>query len=121
MSTILLVADTPWVRNDVAAAIIEPATHLEVVEQPRDAIMAAQRRTASIYLVDMQVGSMGGMAVTRALKEAVYAGDIPDRPVVLLLDRSADQFLAKRAGADAWVVKPFTAQQLRAVLAASVD
>lgn len=120
MSTILLVADTPWVRNDVEAAIVEPETRIEVVTDPRLAVNAAGRRTASAYLVDMQVGSMGGMAITRSLKEAAYSGSIPDRPVILLLDRSADEFLAKRAGADGWVVKPFTAQELRAVLASSV-
>jgi hypothetical protein len=32
---------------------------------------------------------------------------------VILLDRTVDGFLAKRAGADAWVVKPFTDHELR--------
>jgi DNA-binding response OmpR family regulator len=35
---------------------------------------------------------------------------------VLLLDRSADSFLAKRAGADAWVIKPFHDAELRAAV-----
>ena len=119
MSTILLVADTPWVRNDVSASLIEPEDRLEVVTDPRLAVQAAARRTSAAYVVDMQVGSMGGMAITRSLKEAMYAGSIPDRPVILLLDRSADAFLAKRAGADHWIVKPFTAQELRAALAST--
>ncbi len=38
-------------------------------------------------------------------------------PIVLLLDRRADAFLAKRAGANGWLVKPFTVQDLRATLA----
>jgi DNA-binding response OmpR family regulator len=37
-------------------------------------------------------------------------------PVVLLLDRQADTFLAGRSGADAWVTKPFTASALRAAI-----
>jgi DNA-binding response OmpR family regulator len=36
--------------------------------------------------------------------------------VLLLLDRTADEFIAKRAGADRWVVKPFTAQAFRAAM-----
>jgi DNA-binding response OmpR family regulator len=35
----------------------------------------------------------------------------------LLLDRDADKFLAHRAGADVAVVKPFSAQDLRAAIA----
>ena len=62
---------------------------------------------------------MGGMAVSRALREAEFAGEIPATTVVLLLDRTADEFLAGRAAADAWVVKPFTPQQLRAAIAAA--
>lgn len=69
-----------------------------------------------VYLVDMQVGSMGGMAITRQLREAIHAGTIPAGTIVMLLDRQADAFIAKRAGADGWVVKPFTAQQLRATI-----
>jgi DNA-binding response OmpR family regulator len=32
---------------------------------------------------------------------------------VLLLDRAADSFLARRAGADEWLVKPFDAREFR--------
>jgi AmiR/NasT family two-component response regulator len=41
-------------------------------------------------------------------------------PVVLLLDRNADAFIAKRAGAAAWVRKPFTAFELRSAVAAAI-
>ena len=113
MESILLVTDSSWVRNDVEAAILEPTTTLTVVNDPRAVIDAAVEAAPSVYLVDMQVGSMGGMAITRNIKGAALKGDIVDNPVVLLLDRSADEFIAKRAGADSWVVKPFTAQALR--------
>ena len=72
-----------------------------------------------MVIVDLQVGSMGGMAVARALREAEFAGKIPSAAIVLLLDRSADEFLAKRAAADAWLVKPFTPQQLRSTIASA--
>jgi AmiR/NasT family two-component response regulator len=39
----------------------------------------------------------------------------------MLLDREADGFLAKRAGADAWVVKPFQAHQLRLALGLALE
>ena len=65
-------------------------------------------------IVDMQVGSMGGMAVVRDIRQSF---DETSRPrTVLLLDRSADEFLARRAGADAFVLKPITASELREAL-----
>lgn len=117
MQSILLVTDSPWVQNDVEASVLDASTTVTVVGDPRRVVAAATESEPSIYVVDMQVGSMGGMAITRDIKSAAFAGEIADEPVVLLLDRSADEFIAKRAGADRWVVKPFTAQSLRAALA----
>jgi DNA-binding response OmpR family regulator len=114
MPTVLLVADDDWVRNDVEAALSDPTTSVETIGDPRRVVHAAHDLGPDLFVVDMQIGSMGGMAVTRDLKDAFAAGLIEERPIVLLLDRSADAFLGKRAGADQWVLKPFTAQDLRA-------
>ena len=67
-------------------------------------------------IIDMQVGSMGGMAIVRALLDAAAMSHVPRTPTILLLDRSADVFLAGRAGADAFLVKPIVAEELRAAL-----
>jgi DNA-binding response OmpR family regulator len=75
------------------------------IDHPPDAIV-----------IDMQVGSMGGMAVIRRLRDAIAMGEIEQVPLVLLLDRVVDEFIAKRAGADRALVKPFTAQAFRRVL-----
>jgi DNA-binding response OmpR family regulator len=112
MAGILLVADAAWVRNKALAALGGPAHEIIDVDDPRAALDVAAERRPDIAIVDMQVGSMGGMAVTRSLKDGALTGDTDAMPIVLLLDRSADEFLAKRAGADAWLVKPFTAQDL---------
>ena len=109
---VLLVCDVPWVQNQVRAAL--SGTH-EIVSltDPYAAEDAAIAEGADLAIVDMQVGSMGGMAITRVLKGASPGAG----PIVLLLDRRADAFIAKRSGADAWLLKPFTAQELRSVLA----
>ena len=114
MSTILLVADDDWVRNDVEAALAGPGTTIETLTDPRLAVHTCHDLTPDLVVVDMQVGSMGGMAVIRALKGAAGSKIIDGAPIVLLLDRGADAFLGKRSGADAWVQKPFSAQELRA-------
>ncbi|MDH3259872.1 MAG: response regulator [Acidimicrobiia bacterium] len=116
---VLLVADAAWIRNEAMAALSDPGTFIRDVADPRRAVQAASEFEPDVVLVDLQVGSMGGMAMARALREAEFAGDIPVTSIVLLLDRTADEFLAGRAAADAWVVKPFTPQQLRAAIASA--
>lgn len=119
MSSILLVADDAWVRNDVEAALGDPAVTLTVESNPRAVESVVRGERFDWAIVDLQVGSMGGMAVVRRLRSLIASGDIADLGMILLLDRDADRFLAKRAGADAALVKPFTAQDLRAQLAAT--
>lgn len=118
MAHLLLVADDTWVENDVAAAVTDPGTIIETIDEPDRAaeMLAGQRFDAAI--VDMQVGSMGGMAIIRLLKDAMASEDVDPTPIILLLDRQADTFLAKRAGADSFIVKPFSSQQLRSALMA---
>lgn len=118
MAHLLLVADDMWVKNDVAAAVTDPGTVLESSAQPDEAAELLGSRRYDAAIVDMQVGSMGGMAITRLFKDAMASGDVESTPIVLLLDRHADEFLARRAGADGYIVKPFTSQQLRAALSA---
>ena len=109
MSKLVLVADAPWVANEVRGALaVEGWQYIEVTD-PRQATATVVEARPDVVLVDMQVGSMGGMAVVRDIRQRV-----DQRPrLVLLLDRSADRFLARRAGADASVVKPLDAMDLR--------
>lgn len=113
---VLLVADAMWIQNEASAALSDADTVIRQVEDPRTAAQTAEEFQPDVVIVDMQVGSMGGMAVARAVREAEFAEDIPTTSIVLLLDRTADEFLARRASANAWVVKPFTPQQLRAAI-----
>ncbi|GIU92585.1 MAG: hypothetical protein KatS3mg011_1491 [Acidimicrobiia bacterium] len=115
MPRLLLVADDRWVVNDVLAAV-DSNTTVDVLDDPSRVVETAARGDYDVIVVDMQVKSMGAMAVTRLVKDAAAVGELKPVPVVNLLDRRADVFLARRGGADAWVVKPFTAQEFRAVL-----
>ncbi|MGH8928950.1 MAG: response regulator [Acidimicrobiia bacterium] len=112
---LLLVADSLWVRNDVAASLPSADWSIHHAD-PRVVVEAAVKHPPSAVVVDMQVGSMGGMAVVRRLRDAMAMGQLPRAPVILLLDRSADRFIAKRSGADGSLIKPFTAQQMKEAL-----
>jgi DNA-binding response OmpR family regulator len=114
MSKVLLVADASWVANEVRAGLSLGEWDIEEISDPRLTTSLVKEKRPDAVIVDMQVGSMGGMAVIRDLRGEV---DEADRPrTVLLLDRSADEFIARRAGADASVLKPINAAALRTAL-----
>jgi len=57
--------------------------------------------------------SMGGMAVCLELRLEESYGNLPAVRVLMLLDRRADVFLAKRSGAEGWLVKPLDPIRIR--------
>jgi len=110
---LLLVADLPWVADAVRAALADTVGSLAVTGDPAAAPALALNEGAKVVLVDLQVGSMGGMAVARAIRAAARTAGVTPPAVGLLLDREADAFLAGRSAADGWIRKPFGAFELR--------
>jgi DNA-binding response OmpR family regulator len=121
MADILLVADVPWVASDVRAALSEPRFSVDVLEDPRAVSERMTGDEADVILVDFQIGSMGGMAVTRSIRDTATAAGIRRPAIVLLLDRDADAFLAGRSGADGWVRKPFSSDALRRTIDSALE
>jgi DNA-binding response OmpR family regulator len=119
MPHVLVVADESWVINDVRASLAEPGYQLIEYDDPRAAIDACRTEAVDAAVVDLQISSMGGMAIVRSIRDATRTkGGIP---TVLLLDRKADGSLARRAGADAWIQKPFTAFEIRTTIERLLD
>jgi len=56
---------------------------------------------------------MGGVAITMSLRLDESAGVLPHVPTLILLDRTADVYIAQRADADGWLIKPVDALRLR--------
>lgn len=117
MPTVLLVADQQSLIDRVHAALSGP--DLTVIEHrdPETCVDAAFDADVDSVLVHMRVGSMGAMAVTRALRAA--AGDRQAPPVTILLDREADAFIAGRSGAANWLPKDASSADLRSALSAA--
>jgi DNA-binding response OmpR family regulator len=67
------------------------------------------------------MGNMGGMAVCLELRLDESYMDIPHVPVLMLLDRRPDVFLARRSGAEGWLVKPLDPLRLRRAATALLD
>lgn len=112
MAGVLVVADAPSVHDEVAA-VLPSGERVRPVYEGRDVRNALVAETPDIAVVDMQVGSMGGIAITMDMRLEESGGRLPHIPVLLMLDRRADVFLARRCGAEGWVVKPFDPVRLR--------
>ena len=110
---ILLATDAQWVLDEVVSALGSPETSFTVCSNGRDVTAAVTARTPDLAVLDSQIGSMGGFAVTMDLRLDETGGRLPHIPVLMLLDRGADAQLAKRSGADTWLVKPLNALTLR--------
>jgi DNA-binding response OmpR family regulator len=110
---ILIATDEQWVVNEVVAALDSPSTTFEIVSNGRHVWRAVAAQTPDIAILDMQVGSMGGMAITMDLRLDQSDGRLPKVPVLMMLDRVADIHMARRSGADGWTIKPLDSLRLR--------
>jgi DNA-binding response OmpR family regulator len=110
---ILLATDADWIVDEVIAALGDDDVHFTVCRDGRAVSGEVERQVPDLAILDLQVGSMGGMAVTMALRLDESAGAVPHVTVLMLLDRSADIHLARRSGAEGWLIKPLDALRLR--------
>jgi DNA-binding response OmpR family regulator len=110
---ILLATDADWIVDEVTAALGGDDVHFTVCREGRAVARQVVDRLPDLAILDLQIGSMGGMAVTMSLRLDESAGMVDHVPVLMLLDRRADLHLARRSGAEGWLVKPLDALRLR--------
>ena len=117
---ILIATDAQWVLNEIQAVLGSSSTTIQVVTNGRLVSPAVAERAPDIAILDMQVGSMGGMAITMDLRLDHSSGALPNVPILMLLDREADVHMARRSGANGWIIKPLDALRLRKAVNAIV-
>ncbi len=117
---ILIATDAQWVLNEIEAVLGSSSTTIQVVTNGRLVSPAVAERAPDIAILDMQVGSMGGMAITMDLRLDHSSGALPNVPILMLLDREADVHMARRSGANGWIIKPLDALRLRKAVNAIV-
>ncbi|MFL3021899.1 MAG: response regulator [Candidatus Poriferisodalaceae bacterium] len=113
MTTVLLASDADWLIEEVRSALSDPGTEVTVVRAGADVRNAVSSQSPELVILDLQIGNMGGMATCIDLQLEIGAGRITDVPILMLLDRSADVYLARQAGAQGWLVKPLDSFRLK--------
>lgn len=113
MPDVLLATDADWIHDEVDAALAAPGTVVRRVRSGAEVVPAAQIKAPHLVVLDLQIGNMGGMASCMALHLEESGERLPHLPVLMLLDRQADVFLAQRSAADGWLLKPLDAFRLR--------
>ncbi|MGA3218238.1 MAG: response regulator [Acidimicrobiales bacterium] len=118
MPELLIATDSPAVFEEVSSAVEEPGVVLRWARAGRTVLPALMDRPADLVVTDLQIGSMGGLAIAMDLALEAGAGRLPTTPVLVLLDRRADVFLCKRTGVAGWLLKPLDPLRTRAAVQA---
>jgi DNA-binding response OmpR family regulator len=98
----LVVSDDPRVGEEIAygaASNIEA----EIVADSRAAWAKLQQMTPAAVVVDIQTGSAGGYGLARDMRADTR---FSATPILMLLERDQDGWLARQAGATQWRTKP---------------
>src|SRR5207253_8695955 len=113
MPDVLIATDADSVYAEVEAALADDTTTVRRVHRGADVAPAVKESPPDLVILDLQIGNMGGIATCIHLRHEAGAGRLEEVDVLLLLDRQADVMLARRSGANGWVVKPLEAFSLR--------
>lgn len=116
---ILIVEDEPAVREMVAFALRRADFEPVEASDAREAREAIMHQVPDLILLDWMLPGMSGIEYARRLRKDELTRDIP---VIMLTARSEedDRVLGLEAGADDYVVKPFSARELIARIRAVI-
>ena len=121
VQTILVASDLATLRREIEAVISGPDVEVRSVTSGPEVVSFVAEESPDLVIVDMQMGNMGGMAVTLELRLQESYDAIDHIPVLMLLDRRPDVFLARRSGAEGWLVKPLDPLRLRRAVTALLN
>lgn len=117
----LVATDSDAVFDEVDAALGNDEVRLGRISAGDHVRAAVMSEDPDLVILDLQIGSMGGVAACLDLRLEESGERIPPQRILLLLDREADVFLARHSGADGWVLKPLDSRRLRRAAAALLD
>ncbi|MDC7831076.1 MULTISPECIES: ATP-binding response regulator [Pseudomonas] len=108
---IVLADDNADMRGYVERLLKESGYQVEAVADGRAAVEAVQRQLPALVLSDVMMPVLDGFGVLRALRSDEGTGQVP---IILLSARAGEEASIEgiAAGADDYLVKPFSAREL---------
>ncbi len=114
--TILLIDDEPQIRRVLRTSLISQGANVLDVQNGEEALDLLRERTVDLILLDLNMPGMGGLDTCRAIRNG---WDVPII-VVSVRDSDRDKVEALDAGADDYVSKPFSFDELMARIRAAL-
>jgi two-component system, OmpR family, phosphate regulon response regulator PhoB len=105
---VFVVSDDPLIREECEYGFPSDVS-VEIYMDARDASDAMAERAPDGVIVDLQTGNAGGFSLARWMRSL---HDLEDVPILILLEREQDRWLARQSGATASRVKPIPTASL---------
>jgi len=114
--TILLIDDEPQIRRVLRASLTSHGASVLDVQNGEEALTLLRNQTVDLILLDMNMPGMGGLETCRAIRNGW------DIPIIIVSVRESDKdkVEALDAGADDFVSKPFSFDELMARIRAAL-
>jgi DNA-binding response OmpR family regulator len=106
--SILVVDDEPSIREVVSIYLRRAGYRVIVAQDGQQALQALEGEPPDLVVLDLMLPKVDGLEITRRLRAA------GDTPIIMLTARreEADRIAGLELGADDYVVKPFSPQEL---------
>jgi two-component system KDP operon response regulator KdpE len=114
--TILLIDDEPQIRRVLRASLAAQGARVLDVSTGEEALELLREQTVDLILLDLNMPGMGGLETCRGIRNGW------DVPIIIVSVREADtdKVEALDAGADDYVCKPFSFDELMARIRAAL-
>lgn len=113
---ILIVDDEPQIRRVMRTALAAAAYEVYEARTGEEALEVLREFNPNVLLLDMNMPGMGGMAACREIRARSEAAII----VLSVRDSEKDKIAALDAGADDYITKPFSVNELMARIRANL-
>lgn len=113
---VLLIEDDERLAHITARYLESHDVHVTVALNGQHGLDVARRQTFDLILLDLMLPGIDGMEICRALRQR------KDTPIIMLTARAdeADRVMGLEAGADDYVLKPFSSRELLARIRSQV-
>lgn len=114
--SVLLIDDEPQIRRVLRASLASQGANVVDVQNGEEALEVLRHRTIDLILLDLNMPGMGGLEACRAIRSGWEVPII----IVSVRDSDRDKIEALDAGADDFVTKPFSFDELMARIRAAL-